>query len=223
MNAGGRFLPLEMENSGIPRRILWLGLAVLWLCGTAAGLAAMAAYANRPGAPAHAPTRWPTASRMTLDSTRRTLVMLAHPKCDCTRASVSELAELMARAPHQTRAYVVFMKPTGVEGDWERTDLWSAAARIPDVSVLVDDNGREAERFGAQTSGQTLLYDAAGRLVFAGGTTVARGHEGDNPGFAAILALVTEGRTAQATSPVFGCPLFDEQSGQLRESKPHEE
>jgi hypothetical protein len=176
----------------------------------------MAAYANRPGAAAHAPARWPAAARMTLDGTRPTLVMLAHPKCDCTRASLAELAELMARAPHRARAYVVFMKPTGVEDSWERTDLWNAAARIPDVSVLVDDDGREAARFGAETSGQALLYDATGRLIFAGGTTVARGHDGDNAGFAAILALVTDGRAVQATSPVFGCPLFSEPFGSPR-------
>ncbi len=205
-----------MASSDIRRRTLWLGLAVLWLCGTVAGLAAMAAYANRPGAPAHAPARWPAASRMTLDRTLPTLVMLAHPKCDCTRASLAELAELMARAPHRTRAYLVFVKPTGVEDHWERTDLWNAAARIPDVSVLVDDDGREAARFGAETSGQALLYDATGRLLFAGGTTVARGHDGDNAGFASILALVTDGRAMRATSPVFGCPLFTEPPGSPR-------
>jgi len=206
-----------MASSEIRRRTLWIGLAALWLCGTGAGLAALAVYANRPGAPAHAPARWPAASRMALDGTRPTLVMLAHPKCDCTRASVAELAELMARAPHRARAYVVFMKPTGVEDDWEHTDLWNAAARIPDVSVLIDDEGREAARFGAETSGQALLYDAGGRLVFAGGTTVARGHDGDNAGFASILALVTGEPAAQATSPVFGCPLFNEPPGSPRE------
>jgi hypothetical protein len=205
-----------MASSDIRRRTLWLGLAALWLGGTVAGLAAMAAYANRPGAPAHAPAHWPAASRMTLDRTRPTLVMLAHPKCDCTRASLTELAELMARAPHRTRAYVVFMKPTGVEDNWEHTDLWNTAARIPDASVLVDDDGREAARFGAETSGQALLYDATGRLVFAGGTTVARGHDGDNAGFASILALVTGRRAVQATSPVFGCPLFSEPPGSPR-------
>jgi hypothetical protein len=205
-----------MAISDVRRRTLWFGLAVLWLGGTVAGLAAMAAYANRPGAPARAPVLWPAASRMTLDGTRPTLVMLAHPKCDCSRASVAELAELMARAPHRTRAYVVFTKPTGVEANWERTNLWNAAASIPDVSVLADDDGREAARFGAETSGQVLLYDATGRLVFAGGATVARGHDGDNAGFASILALLTDGRAMQATAPVFGCPLITEPSGSLR-------
>ncbi len=199
-----------MKTRGICRRALWLGLGTLWICGTIAGLAAMAVYANRPGVPAHAPARWPTASRMILDRTRPTLVMFVHPKCDCTRASLAQLAELLARAPHRIRAYVVFMKPTGVEHDWERTDLWNAAARLPDVSRLVDDDGREAARFGAETSGQALLYDATARLLFAGGTTASRGHEGDNAGFAAILALVTQGRAIQATAPVYGCPLFDE-------------
>jgi hypothetical protein len=207
---------MRLGHYGIGRRALWLGLAGLWLCATVAGLAIMADYANRPGAPAQAPPRWPTASQIPLDRSRPTLVMLVHPKCDCTRASLAELAELMARAPHRTRAYVVFMKPTSFEDNWERTDLWKTAARLPDVSVLADDDGREATRFGAETSGQALLYDTAGRLMFAGGTTVARGHEGDSAGLAAILALVTNGRPAQTTSPVFGCPLFAEPPGKRR-------
>ena len=40
------------------------------------------------------------------------------------------------------------------------------------------------QRFGAETSGQTLLYDRDGRLLFSGGTTGSRGHDGDNAGFA---------------------------------------
>ena len=200
---------MAMGHSHFRRPSIWIGLAVLWLGGTAAGLGALADYANRPGAPAHAPANWPSSSRLTLDGQHPTLVMLVHPKCDCTRASLAELAELMARAPHRSHAYVVFLKPAGVADDWEHTDLWEGVKRIPDVTAVVDDEGREAERFGGETSGQALLYDTRGRLLFAGGTTVARGHEGDSAGLAAILALLNEGQATQTSAPVFGCPLFD--------------
>ena len=66
---------------------------------------------------------------------RPTLVMLAHPRCTCTRASVGELAELMARAPRRPKAYVVFIKPgRSAPGGWERTDLWDARGRASPTS-----------------------------------------------------------------------------------------
>ena len=43
---------------------------------------------------------------------------------------------------------------------------------------------------GATTSGHVLLYDAGGVLRFAGGITDGRGHEGDNAGLDAALALL---------------------------------
>jgi len=66
----------------------------------------------------------------------------------------------------------------------------------------------EARRFGVETSGQTLLYDAGGRLIFSGGITGSRGHAGDNAGEAALVALLTSGQADRRATSVFGCPLF---------------
>jgi hypothetical protein len=144
---------------------------------------------------------------MVRDSSGPTLVMLAHPQCDCTRASISELAELLARAPQRPRSYVVFIKLGSVGTAWERTALWQRAANIPGVTILRDDDGQEAQRFGVHTSGQVLVYDAAGQLRYSGGTTGSRGKTGNNPGRAAVLDLL-RGGPAESTRPVFGCPLF---------------
>src|SRR5436190_18671355 len=91
-------------------RLVWIVSGVVWLCGAAAGLAALADYANRPGTAANAPARWPSSSRIDRDPIRPTLVMLVHPQCDCSRASVAELAELMARAHQRPKTFVLFMK-----------------------------------------------------------------------------------------------------------------
>ena len=56
------------------------------------------------------------------------------------------------------------------------------------------------------TSGHALLFDRDGRLLFRGGITPARGHEGDNFGASAIAARLA-GRPARAEAPVFGCPI----------------
>jgi hypothetical protein len=118
----------------------------------------------------------------------------------------------MAQSHGRLVAYVLFLKPAGFSDDWEKTDLWQSAAGIPGVNPIVDGDGVEARRFRARTSGQTVLYDAEGRLLFSGGITMARGHAGDNAGRSAIISLVNEQVSEQAETPVFGCPLFDDNS-----------
>jgi hypothetical protein len=117
----------------------------------------------------------------------------------------------MAQVPGRIQAYVVFLKPAATTENWEKTDLWRTASAIPGVNVLTDTAGIETRRFGAETSGQTVVYDTNGRLRFHGGITLARGHAGDNPGRSAIEELVTGVDFHEAKTPVFGCALFETQ------------
>jgi hypothetical protein len=135
--------------------------------------------------------------------------MLAHPKCPCTRATVEELSKLMAHTQDRLKAFVLFVKPRGVPSDWDHTDLWQSASAIPGVTVLNDDDGVEAIRFDAHVSGQVMVYDREGKLVFQGGITESRGQIGDNAGRSAIEAQVNRGSSERDRTVVFGCPLFD--------------
>jgi hypothetical protein len=103
---------------------------------------------------------------------------------------------------------VLFLKPEGFTDNWAQSDLWRTAAALPGVTVARDVDGREARRFGAATSGQTLLYDSNGALLFSGGITGARAHAGDNAGRSALVALLNHGRPDRTGTSVFGCPLF---------------
>jgi len=196
-------------RTGFQRRRVWLGtLLLLWLGGVGTGLWAVWAYDNRPGPAAAAPPQWPSVTALAPSSAGPTLVFLAHPQCTCTRASLDELAEILARATTRPRTYVLFLKPSGVDDGWEQTELWRRAAQLPGVRVLRDDNGLEARRFGVETSGQTLLYDKRGNLVFSGGITGSRGHAGENAGELTLISLLSDGRVDRRVSNVFGCPLF---------------
>lgn len=193
---------------------------IAWMAVVVAGMGLLMAYDNRPGEVADAPSTWPADSRLPRDAGGPTLVMLAHPRCDCTKASVTELAELLARSPRRPRTFVVFIRPGQFPGGWEQTPLWRTAAGMSGVTVVRDDDGAEARRFGVKTSGQVLLYDAAGRLLYSGGTTGSRGKTGNNAGRAAILAAL-EGGAADPSRPVFGCPLFAP-SDEPASSTPHD-
>ena len=181
-------------------------IAVGWGAAVALGIRGLLNYESAPGTMAEVPQTWPR-SVVELAPDRPTLVMLAHPHCPCTRASVGELAEVMARVQGKATAYVLFSKPAQSGGDWDDTGLRRSAAAIPGVTVLSDPDGTEARRFGAQTSGHTLLFSPDGRLLFSGGITQSRGHAGDNAGASAIVSLLQHQTTERSQTFVFGCSL----------------
>jgi hypothetical protein len=190
-------------------RLILTAAGALWLLIVSVGLGLLWNYEGTPGVAAAAtPGRWPAVSRIKPAADRATLVMLAHPHCPCTRASINELSRLMTQAQGRVTAYVLFVKPPNFSDGWEQTDLWASAAAIPGVTVVRDDDGVEAVRFHAATSGQAVLYDAAGNLLFSGGLTSARGHAGANAGRTAIVSLLTSDEAVECATPVFGCPLF---------------
>jgi hypothetical protein len=179
-----------------------------WTLAVLAGMLALVRYSNSPGPEVTSPTTWPANSRILLDSNRPTLVMFAHPHCPCTRASVSELDRLVSNCRGRLAAQVWFVKPPGTDVDWTNTVLWRQAAAIPGVSVRCDNDGVETRRFHAETSGYTVLYDPRGNLLFEGGITISRGHEGDNPGRSALESLVQGKLSNQVRTSAYGCSLL---------------
>jgi hypothetical protein len=187
----------------------WFWLAgALWLIAVSSGLAVLWAWDNAPGENAAAPRTWPGGTTLIRATEQPTLVLLAHPQCTCTRASLAELAEALARATVRPKTYVLFLKPQGFSDEWAKSDLWKTAAALPDVTVILDDEGTEARRFGVSTSGQTLLYDKDGALLFSGGITGSRAHQGDNDGRRSIVALLNRKTSGRTATNVFGCSLF---------------
>lgn len=204
---------LRNEECAISQRLLrgnhlmflWVGVA--WLLLVNAGMGWMWHHAGTAGTKRTAPEIWPADSQTHHPSGQPALVVFAHPRCPCSRATVGELAVIMAKARGRVQAQVWFYRPAGAPEDWAHTDLWHSAAEIPGVSVAGDEEGAEAARFHATVSGQTLLYDGDGHRLFNGGITSARGHSGDNAGRTAVLALLGGNTFQTAETPVFGCAL----------------
>ncbi len=192
----------------------WIAAFVAWLALLGAATYGVWRYKTTPGAaPRTAPARFPAELGALRVPGSATIVMLAHPKCACTRASLGELARLMSALGPRARARVLFWSPAGTPQRWAQSDNWASAARIPGVRVAADEGGRAATLLGATTSGHTLVYDAGGALVFSGGITSARGHAGDSVGRERILwalgVLAAPGTPAAvaSTAQTFGCSL----------------
>jgi hypothetical protein len=197
-------------NAHIPAAKWLLALVgVAWMLGLTAGLRAMLNYEDGPAEAGNPPTEWPRGSTIPRTPGMSTVIVFAHPKCPCTDATIGELSILMTRLQGKATASVFFVRPANLPYGWEKTELWRSAEAIPGVSVLSDPGGVEARRFGAQASGQTILYDAGGRMRFNGGITASRGHSGDNTGRSAIVSLVITGTSLTERTSVFGCSLHD--------------
>lgn len=178
----------------------------LWIGTIAAAYEAIRRFETTPGLPASAPRTWPVATAVPRAAGTWSLVMLVHPHCSCSRASVSELAEIIEQAPRDMRTTVLVFRPREMKEGWERTNVYDAATRLRRASVVLDHDGAEAQVFGGFTSGQTFLYDEEGRLRFAGGVTSLRGHAGMNRGRADVIRIATK-RDGDASHPVFGCAI----------------
>lgn len=184
-----------------------IAVLLVWVAVAGVGFATLAFYETEAGDHGAAPDAWPRASGLPVPAERPALVVLAHPQCPCTRATIAELERLMRRVHGRTDAYVLFLQPEERGAEWVESDLWRRAAAIPGVRAVRDPGGHEARRFGAATSGHAVLYDVDGRLRFSGGLTASRGHEGDNEGRAALTRLLTRHDADREATPVYGCPL----------------
>jgi hypothetical protein len=194
-----------------PRKTYLILLAlIIWVSFVGWGWMALSRYENTPG-PADAPRQqWPEITSIHRVAGLPTLVIFLHPHCPCSRASVAQLSKIITHAHDKVRVQAVFVKLPELSENVEETNLYKNALRIPGVQVMIDEGGVEAKNFKARVSGQVVLYDGSGQLVFNGGITSSRGHEGDNVGQDAIIGFLTKGVITRRETPFFGCFLFNE-------------
>ncbi len=181
----------------------------VWGIAIGAGMLLMHAYASRPGDPGNPPVRWPVPSRPERDSDRPHLLIFLHPRCPCSRASVTELTAILARCDGRLTARAVLFRPAAQDDSWFEPELLAALADIPGLEITPDPDGEEARRFGVATSGHVLLFDAQGDLKFSGGLTPGRGQYGNATGRSALLARLVDPSPRGQDEPVFGCPLLN--------------
>ena len=107
----------------------------------------MRVLARNANVSATALAQFPKDAALSLASDRPTLVVLADPRGANTRQSLNELAQLMSASQGKMKAYVLFARPADGGPNWTDTDVWRAAASIPGVVPVGDEDGRETRPF----------------------------------------------------------------------------
>jgi hypothetical protein len=166
------------RKTGVCSNPTLLASVSIWLCCLLLGMAVLWNYALTPGVAAAAPAQWPSGSVLGPLHNRPRIVMVVHPMCSCSWASVNELARIMAESRQKAEAFVVFVEPKTASKDWVETPLWRSAATIPGVQLVRDAGGKEASRFD----------------------TASSGHD-------AIVSYLKHGAGRYSTSQVFGCSV----------------
>ena len=113
------------------RRVMLVSTTLVWACLILLGARTVMKYENAAATPGEPSSRWPVDSRLPHPAGTFVLIMAAHPDCPCTRASVTQLEQLMARLRGKLAAFVLFSKPEASEQDVRAAELWIKAAKIP--------------------------------------------------------------------------------------------
>ena len=179
-------------------------------------------YASTPGEQFAAPALWnPHAAHASTPH----LIVFIHPGCSCTHATLQQLDKLL-QSPHppvrltlavyQSKALITQHQASFDSSSY----LHPAHDKLAEFRQLSDWNGALARSLGAVTSGQILLYSAAGQLLFQGGITEERAHLGDNDSADSLLTAINStarpfpnlhltSTKAITPHPVFGCSILN--------------
>jgi hypothetical protein len=181
------------------------GLGWLVFCATGVGL--FWQYKGTGQQPQPAAVVWPRNDELELDAIEPTLLMFAHPRCPCTRASMSELERVLRESGSSPRVTFVVYQPAAADATWQESPLLQEMRELPHANMVWDSEGKIAARFGAATSGQIQVYRPTGQCLFNGGVTRLRGHAGANAASDQLLAALQGTPAEFTTTTVYGCAL----------------
>lgn len=173
----------------------------LWAVAITAGMAVFHRHMTTPGEASAAPVALEA-------SEAPTIYFFAHPHCGCTTTTIPLLAQRASQI--DANIVVVFTGSAANTPDWTESPNAQKARAFEQLTTQHDPNGTLAHRFGARTSGHTVVYDHTGARRFSGGLTSARGMIGPSAGWDAIDAVLNGTTPHTESAPVFGCRLFDE-------------
>lgn len=184
----------ERARSRVPWPI-WIVAA-----GVLAGFGALEVHSLTAGAA-------PDAPRVAESAANARMFVFLHPRCPCSRATLAELGRVVERTEGAATLHAYVVSDPAFGEPARSSDVWRRAASIAGVVVEEDPGGARSRAYGAETSGTVLLYARDGSLLFEGGVTASRGHEGENSAADALVERIAGRATEPVATPVFGCSL----------------
>jgi hypothetical protein len=139
-----------------------LALAILMAC-TIAMVGGRETYGSTSTA-----TAWPQTSALPRAEGKSTVLMFVYPSDARSEAKIAELAATLATVKNRPFVAVVHV------ADTQPTALWDTSGKLLQSARLLDKGGVEAKRFGAVSTGHTVVYDAAGQLQYTGSVSQLR-------------------------------------------------
>jgi hypothetical protein len=121
-----------------PSRLFWLLGGGLWVLLLAGGWHALLRHEFTPGPGDGGPEHWPAQTALVRDPARMTLVLFALRNCPCTRATLGELEEILARAAEQVNVQIVLVSPEETSDDRVGAGIEALAESLPGVRVRID-------------------------------------------------------------------------------------
>lgn len=215
-NAGHK--ELGPHGIGLPKK--WSGwmlaswkfvVSTSWLAACVCGSYIAMRSDFQPGALGTSQIHWADGSDLQPCMGQITVLAFLHPRCVCTAATVKQLVWALRQQPQAKLIAVLFSppEPHEIEGWQDSAYERTLRDKVPGVRIVFDPGGKEAERFGALTSGTLLVYDRQGQEIFRGGITGRRGGEEDNPSLRQFIRALAEDQQngTPMTTSVFGCSL----------------
>lgn len=170
----------------------------------------LADYEGRPGPEVQIPNSISPAKLncgLSNSSESPTVLFFYHPKCPCTFATARCLQRLSVKFSADVQIVAFAYRPAQESDSWIESRTTRLLKSIAGTQVLVDPDGKTTKDFGVVTSGHFLIYGADRNLVFSGGITPSRGHEGDSRASSQFIHSVNRYSREFTSWPVFGCSI----------------
>ncbi len=146
------------------------------------------------------------------DASKPTIVFFYHPHCPCTRATIRNIERALTNCLCNPRIIAFAFIPEGKSESWIESDTTRKLRTFKGTQVYPDQAGLITRKFRVVTSGHILVYDRDKQLVFSGGVTSSRGHEGTCNAIEAFLHAANGEVHSSIEYPAFGCSIVDENS-----------
>jgi hypothetical protein len=203
---GQLFACLRSLNHGAGRYVL-AAAVIAWVAVSAYLWQQLFAHTYRATPTRAAVVAWPADTPLPRAQADFQVVLFAHPLCPCTRATLAELHQSLARTKPRSALTFVFVTAGLRDSAVAKSDTLARARSMPEGQVLLDEDGSVARQFGATISGEVMVFNREGQRVYRGGLTAGRGHQGDSAAQTLFEQIIAGGDFSSVEAPVFGCRL----------------